>query len=109
VGAFLAGLAVNASARQAPASAKLQFLGKSLFIPIFFIVTGFLIDPIRFVHEFFENFLIVSSIVGALLGGKWVAAWLVGRYLLQYLREPLLEVGPRSNRTRHGSYVACPG
>src|SRR3954469_19543282 len=31
VGAFLAGLAVNASARDAPASAKLEFLGKSLF------------------------------------------------------------------------------
>ena len=32
VGAFLAGLAVNASARDKPASAKLD-LGKSLFIP----------------------------------------------------------------------------
>ena len=49
VGAFLAGLAVNASARDKPASAKLEFLGKSLFIPIFFIVTGFLIDPVEFV------------------------------------------------------------
>ena len=40
VGAFLAGLAINASAQHAPASAKLQFMGKSLFIPIFFVVTG---------------------------------------------------------------------
>jgi Kef-type K+ transport system membrane component KefB len=79
VGAFLAGLAVNASAREAPASAKLQFLGKSLFIPIFFVVTGFLIDPVRFVYGIFDNFLLVSSIVGSLLAGKWIAAWLVGR------------------------------
>jgi Kef-type K+ transport system membrane component KefB len=79
VGAFLAGLAVNASAREAPASAKLQFLGKSLFIPIFFIVTGFLINPVKFVSEVFDDFLIVSSIIAALLAGKWVAAWLVGR------------------------------
>ena len=79
VGAFLAGLAVNASAREAPASAKLQFLGKSLFIPIFFIVTGFLIDPVKFVYGIFDDFLIVSSIIAALLAGKWVAAWLVGR------------------------------
>ena len=70
VGAFLAGLAVNASARDAPASAKLQFLGKSLFIPIFFVVTGFLINPITFVSGIFENFLLVASIVGALLVGK---------------------------------------
>ena len=41
VGVFLAGLAVNAAARDAPASTKLQFLGKTLFIPIFFVVTGF--------------------------------------------------------------------
>lgn len=79
VGAFLAGLAVNASAREAPASAKLQFLGKSLFIPIFFVVTGFLIDPVKFAHGIFDNFLLVSSIIAALLAGKWVAAWLVSR------------------------------
>jgi len=79
VGAFLAGLAINASVREAPASAKLQFLGKSLFIPIFFIVTGFLIDPVKFVFGIFDNFLLVSSIIAALLGGKWAAAWLVGR------------------------------
>jgi Kef-type K+ transport system membrane component KefB len=79
VGAFLAGLAVNAAAREAPASIKLQFLGKSLFIPIFFVVTGFLIDPVQFAYGIFDNFLLVSSIVGALLGGKWIAAWLVSR------------------------------
>jgi Kef-type K+ transport system membrane component KefB len=48
VGAFLAGLAVNAAARDKPASTKLEFLGRSLFIPIFFIVTGFLINPTAF-------------------------------------------------------------
>ncbi|MBR0716202.1 cation:proton antiporter [Bradyrhizobium liaoningense] len=79
VGAFLAGLAINASARDAPASAKLGFLGKSLFIPIFFVVTGFLINPINFVYGIFDNFLLVASIIGALLVGKWIAAWAVGR------------------------------
>jgi Kef-type K+ transport system membrane component KefB len=78
VGAFLAGLAVNASARDAPASAKLEFLGKSLFIPIFFVVTGFLINPISFALGIFDNFMLVVSIVGALLVGKWIAAWSVG-------------------------------
>ena len=78
VGAFLAGLAVNAAARDAPASAKLQFLGKSLFIPIFFVVTGFLVNPITFVSGTVENFLLVASIVGALLVGKEIAARTVG-------------------------------
>jgi len=78
VGAFLAGLAINASAQKAPASLKLEFLSKSFFIPIFFVVTGFLIDPIKFVFGIFDDFFLVASIVGALLVGKWIAAWAVG-------------------------------
>jgi Kef-type K+ transport system membrane component KefB len=89
VGAFLAGLAVNASAHGTPASAKLEFLGKSLFIPIFFVVTGFLINPITFVSGIFDNFLLVASIVGALLLGKWMAAWAIGRAFGYTLDEEL--------------------
>ncbi len=79
VGAFLAGLAVNASARDKPASAKLEFLAKSLFIPIFFIVTGFLIDPVQFVRGILDNSLLVAGVIAAPLVGKWIAAWLAGR------------------------------
>jgi Kef-type K+ transport system membrane component KefB len=79
VGAFLAGLAVNASAHDKPASAKLDFLAKSLFIPIFFIVTGFLINPVIFVQGIIDNFLLVAGIIAALLVGKWIAAWIVSR------------------------------
>src|SRR4029077_15709569 len=79
VGAFLAGLAVNASARDKPASSKLEFLGKSLFIPIFFIVTGFLIDPVAFVEGIFDNFLLVVGIIAALLIGKWIATLIVSK------------------------------
>ena len=79
VGAFLAGLAVNASARDKSASAKLEFLGKSLFIPIFFVATGFLINPVEFVRDIFENFPLVASIIIALLFGKAIAAWGAGR------------------------------
>ena len=79
VGAFLAGLAINASAKNAPASVKLDFLAKSLFIPIFFVVTGFLIDPVTFVRGIIDNFPLVAGIIGALVLGKWIAAWGVGR------------------------------
>jgi len=80
VGAFLAGLAINASAQKAPASLKLDFLSKSFFIPIFFVVTGFMIDPVKFIYEIFDDFFLVASIVGALLVGKWMAAWAVGKW-----------------------------
>ena len=91
VGAFLAGLAVNASARDKPASAKLGFLGKSLFIPIFFIVTGFLINPVEFVRDIVDNFPLVASIIAALLVGKGIAAWAAGR-AFGYTRDATMTV-----------------
>src|SRR5262245_24502362 len=42
-GAFLAGVAVNEAAHDKPATEKLAFFGNAFFIPIFFVVTGFLI------------------------------------------------------------------
>jgi Kef-type K+ transport system membrane component KefB len=76
VGAFLAG---NASAREKPASTELEFLGKALFIPIFFVTTGFLIDPADFVRDIIDNFPLVAGIVAALVVGKAIAAWVAGR------------------------------
>jgi Kef-type K+ transport system membrane component KefB len=79
VGAFLAGLAVNTASQGAPAKEKLEFIGNSFFIPIFFIVTGFLIDPPAFLYSIIGNFPLVAGMIGALLVGKWLAAELAGR------------------------------
>jgi Kef-type K+ transport system membrane component KefB len=79
VGAFLAGLAVNASVKDKPAKSKLEFIGKTLFIPIFFIVTGFLIDPLALLHSLTQDSLLAAGIIGALLVGKWIAAESCGR------------------------------
>jgi Kef-type K+ transport system membrane component KefB len=74
VGAFLAGLAVNAAAQEKPAKGKLEFFGNSLFIPIFFIATGFLIDPVVFFRSIAQHFVLTAGIILALLVGKWAAA-----------------------------------
>jgi Kef-type K+ transport system membrane component KefB len=79
VGAFLAGLSVNAAVQDHPAREKLEFFGKALFIPSFFIVTGFLIAPVAFVKVVVDNFPLVVGMIAALLVGKWVAAAVVGR------------------------------
>jgi Kef-type K+ transport system membrane component KefB len=79
VGAFLAGLAVNAAARNQPAKEKLKFFGEALFIPCFFIATGFLIDPPQFWHSITANFALASAVIFALLAGKWIAAQIAGR------------------------------
>jgi Kef-type K+ transport system membrane component KefB len=79
VGAFLAGLAVNAAVQDQPAKEKLKFFGESLFIPIFFVVTGFLIDPRDFYRSVTDNIALAGSVVLALLAGKWIAAQIAGR------------------------------
>lgn len=79
VGAFLAGLAVNAAVQNKPAKEKLEFFGNSLFIPIFFVVTGFLINPITFFDSITSNFGLVISIILALLVGKGIASEVAGR------------------------------
>ena len=79
VGAFLAGLAVNAAARGRPATAKLEGVANALFIPAFFFVTGFIIDPLLFVHSAQQHLPTAAGITAALLLGKWLAAQLAGR------------------------------
>ncbi len=79
VGAFLAGLAVNAAVQENPAKAKLEFFGKALFIPSFFIVTGFLIDPATFLRSVVDNIGLVMGIIASLLVGKGIAAAWAGR------------------------------
>jgi Kef-type K+ transport system membrane component KefB len=80
VGAFLAGLAVNAAVpRDHPAHEKLGFFARSLFIPCFFSATGFLIDPRVFVESIRTHFPLVVAIISALLLGKGIAAEVAGK------------------------------
>jgi Kef-type K+ transport system membrane component KefB len=79
VGAFLAGLAVNRVLESEVSRERMDFLGKALFIPIFFAVTGFLIDPIAFAHGIVDNFLLVCGLVAAPILGKGIAAFGLGR------------------------------
>ena len=46
-------------------------------------------QPINFVYRIFDNFLLVASIIGALLAGKWIAAWGVGHAFGYSLNEQL--------------------
>jgi Kef-type K+ transport system membrane component KefB len=78
VGGFLAGLAVNTAVHDKPAKQKVKFFGEALFIPCFFVVTGFLIDPPQFWHSITHNFGLASAIILALLTGKFIAAQVAG-------------------------------
>src|SRR5262249_18010024 len=48
------------------------------FIPSFFIVTGFLIDPVEFFASILNNFPKAVGIIAALVLSKWIAAATMG-------------------------------
>jgi Kef-type K+ transport system membrane component KefB len=79
VGAFLAGLSINAAVKDKPAKSKLEFISSALFVPCFFVVTGFLIDPLALARSITSDFPLAGGIIGALVVGKWVAAEAAGR------------------------------
>ncbi|MBU7583052.1 MAG: cation:proton antiporter [Nostoc sp. TH1S01] len=75
VGAFLAGLAVNDVLGRSPVKEKIEFIGSVLFIPCFFVDMGLLIDIPAFLKTLSSVWLTVV-IVGALIGSKFIAAFL---------------------------------
>jgi Kef-type K+ transport system membrane component KefB len=86
IGAFLAGLALNRAAHESPAKHDLEFLGNTLFIPVFFVTVGFLIDPRVFVETTISNLGLVLSIVLGLILAKLAAA-IVAQKLFGYSRD----------------------
>ncbi|ABA24184.1 transporter, CPA2 family [Trichormus variabilis ATCC 29413] len=75
LGAFLAGLAVNEAVGEGPVKEKIVFVGSVLFIPIFFINLGLLIDLPGLVNSLF-TLQLTSLIVIGLIASKFIAAWL---------------------------------
>jgi Kef-type K+ transport system membrane component KefB len=85
IGAFLAGLAVNTATRDSEAKHELEFIGNHLFIPVFFMTIGFLIDLRMFAATLVDHFWLVAGIVGGLIGSKYLAAE-VARRVYGYTR-----------------------
>ncbi|NJR65405.1 MAG: universal stress protein [Leptolyngbyaceae cyanobacterium CRU_2_3] len=73
VGAFLAGLAVNSVTDNAPIKEKILFVGTVLFIPIFFVDIGLLINIPAFIKSIASIWLPLIVVIG-LIGSKFLAA-----------------------------------
>jgi Kef-type K+ transport system membrane component KefB len=89
IGAFLAGLAVNTATRDSEAKHELEFIGNHLFIPVFFLTIGFLIDLRTFANTLVSHFWMVLGIVGGLIGSKYLAAEVARRSFGYNRREGL--------------------
>jgi Kef-type K+ transport system membrane component KefB/nucleotide-binding universal stress UspA family protein len=73
VGAFLTGLAVNDVIGDGPVKEKVEFIGTVLFIPIFFVDMGLLLDLKAF-EDIVRSVGIPLSILGTLVLSKFLAA-----------------------------------
>jgi Kef-type K+ transport system membrane component KefB len=77
VGAFFAGIALNALVpNEGPSMERLEFFGNAVFVPVFLVSIGLLLDP----TVMFEGSVLglAGLICGAALGGKALACWIAG-------------------------------
>lgn len=81
VGAFLTGIAVNRALGEHHKSGQmLSVISHTLFIPVFLLGTGFLVDTKIFLKTIVNDFVMVALIVGGLFISKFAAAWVVGKW-----------------------------
>lgn len=81
VGAFLAGMAVNRFVGTGSlVRERLDVLGSSLFIPLFLIATGMLVDPVAVASDP-ATLLMGGGFALAAIGSKVLSAWPTGRLL----------------------------
>ena len=81
IGAFLAGLAINSVIGDGPVKEKTEFLGSVLFIPMFFVNMGLLLNlqALRSLGQFIQlPLLIVGALLASKLAASLVTKWLYG-------------------------------
>lgn len=79
LGAFVGGLALNRLVPEAGTlMRRIEFVGNALFIPFFLLHVGMLVD-FSVVLSGTRTLAVAAIIIGAMIGLKWLAAWLVSR------------------------------
>lgn len=79
VGAFLAGLAINATLpRHSPVTGHVLFMGESLFIPIFLLYSGMITDPLSFLENR-QTIIVALGVTIVAYVSKLIAAWITAR------------------------------
>lgn len=91
VGAFMAGLAVNRALRGTKTHEHIEVLGKTLFVPAFFLAIGLSLDLPKIWESLRLHFLFVFSLSAGLIAAKFAAAWLTG-LVFKYSRDEWLNM-----------------
>ena len=92
VGAFFAGLGLNRLVpNEGPLMERIDFFGSAVFIPIFLVTVGFLLQPSVMVQG--ETLKLAGLFIAAAIGGKAVAAFLSRGALRLSAKETALMLG----------------
>jgi Kef-type K+ transport system membrane component KefB/nucleotide-binding universal stress UspA family protein len=79
VGAFLAGLAVNATLpRHSPVTGHVLFIGESFFIPVFLLYSGMITDPLSFLENR-QTIIVALGVTVVAYVSKLLASWITAR------------------------------
>jgi Kef-type K+ transport system membrane component KefB len=79
VGAFLAGLAINATLpRHSPVTGHVLFIGESFFIPLFLLYSGMITDPLSFLDNT-KTIIVALGVTVVAYVSKWIAAFITAR------------------------------
>jgi Kef-type K+ transport system membrane component KefB len=79
VGAFLAGLAINATLpRHSPVIGHVLFIGESFFIPVFLLYSGMITDPLSFIDNR-QTIIVALGVTVVAYVSKLIAAWITAR------------------------------
>jgi len=90
VGAFLTGIAVKMALGKSDSGETLSVISHALFIPVFFLSTGFLVNTSAFVRTLFHDGLLVAAVIGSLLLGKYLAVQTTGVFFRMGKKDRLL-------------------
>lgn len=79
VGAFMAGIAARRAIGREEPTHVLKVVANTFLIPAFFMATGMLIQPSVLLDTLRQQPLFALGLTGALVAGKFIAAWATGR------------------------------
>ena len=86
VGAFLAGLAINATLpRHSPVAGHVLFMGESFFIPVFLLYSGMITDPLSFLEDS-QTIIVALGVTVVAYVSKLLASWITAR-IFKYTKD----------------------
>ena len=93
LGAFMCGVSLNRLVpNRGPMMQRINFVGNNLFVPLFLLGVGMMID-VHYLWSGWTTIAIAVVMIGTKLAGKWIAAWIAQKQFQMEAEERRLMFG----------------